>query len=244
MLPIVTYILSSLAEFLLWLFEWQPISDEFVDAFLRYPRKIVIFPHSTYWDFPLLAAYGMTKWQVYHGGVYAVMKPQLVNGYCGRFFKAFNCIAATPKHHSGGGFVEQTGLRFEHEPTFTILIAPDGTTKRAEWRSGYFYLAQRLNCPIQVMGIDYHNRCAVIKEMVIPTSLEETEQRLKEIMATIPTLHPEQSIVPSPRVKTSLYGTWNLFQCLFWFVLAIGAMYTPVTSVMLMAAILSYNAQP
>ena len=228
MYPVIVYFLSSLAKFLLWLFDWQPITDEFVEEFLRHPRKIVIFPHSTYWDFPIFATYGMTKWLDYETKVYAVMKPQLVDGIFGCFFRSFNCIAATRRDQTGGGFIERTGLQFANDSSFTILIAPEGTTKRVEWRTGYFYLAQQLNCPIQVMGLDYHRRCAVIKDIVMPTDLLTTEKHLKEIVATIPTLNPENSVVPSPQVKTSLYRWRNIVECFIWIILTYELLFDPI----------------
>jgi 1-acyl-sn-glycerol-3-phosphate acyltransferase len=205
-LPYLLWLLSPAAHLILWIFGWKPLTRKYIKAFKQHPKKVVIFPHTTYWDFPILAIYSLTIWSEYHdGGVHVVMKPQLVNGPFGKFFRAFNCLAATPKHETGAGFVSKTTEKMARLPRFTIFISPDGTTRRSEWKTGYFYLAKELGCVIQVVGLDYHNHCPVIKPAVVPGDLEATQKILKEQIATIPTLNPEQSVVPSPNVETSLY---------------------------------------
>lgn len=235
MSPVVTYFLSPFARFLLWLFDWQAISDDFEKEFLLQPRKVVIFPHTTKWDFPILAAYALTKWSIYESRVYLVMKPQLANGPFAWFFRLFNCLAATRREEPGGGFIPRTVEQFKDQPTFTILMAPEGTVARNEWRTGYFHLAKNLNCPIQVIGLDYHQRCITMKIATLPITLETTEKQLKEDMATIPTLYPENSIVPSPLVKTSLYGKKHIVESCVWLGLVSGILYGPTRTLFLVA---------
>lgn len=239
MSPVITYFLSPLARLLLWLFDWQPITDDFEQEFLNQPRKVIIFPHTTKWDFPILAAYALTRWSIYRSRVYLVMKPQLANGPFARFFKLFNCLAATRREEPGGGFIARTVDQFKDEPTFSIIMAPEGTVARNEWRTGYFNLAKSLNCPIQVMGLDYHQRCVVMKIPVLPIILESTERQLKEVMATIPTLYPENSVVPSPRVATSLYGKKHLIESAVWIGVACGLLCGQTRSIFLVAISLS-----
>jgi 1-acyl-sn-glycerol-3-phosphate acyltransferase len=205
----IRFLISAIATAVLWLTGWQLIDETLVRKFTQHPKKIIVFPHTTYWDFPILATYALTQWSRYHQEkVYVVMRQDLVNGYFGWFFRAFNCLGAT----RGQNFVAHTREIFQDVQNYSILIAPEGTTRRAEWKSGYYYLSQVLACPIQVMGLDYHRHKIYIGNVVYPDKgLLATQELLKEEMATIPTLNPIQSVLPVPRnLPVSLTsGRWK-----------------------------------
>lgn len=200
---------------------WDPITPEFKKKFLETPRKVVIFPHTTYFDFILMALYASSEWEIYKSGVYTIVKPQLLEGPFGSFFEALNCIPATRLEEQGAGFIQRTITRFKDKATFTLLIAPTGSTRRSPWRSGYFYLAQQLQCPIQVIGLDYHRHCIMAFDPVFPTELSITQEVLQQQMAQIPPLYPENSILSSPQVVTSLCN-FTLFNLGIVIVIGIG----------------------
>lgn len=196
-MSILIFSLSNFASFVLWIFGWEPLPKEFKETFLATKKKIVIYPHTTYFDFPILAIYGLTHWNDYNKNIYVVMKPQLAAGWCKDFFSRFNCIPAPPKGEKGNGFVEKTVAMFRDKEEYSIVISPEGTTSKQEWRSGYYYLAKELNCPIMVIGANYCYHVPVIsKDLVYPEDdLPVVQGTLKTIMGNIPTLHPECSVV-------------------------------------------------
>lgn len=198
--------IALIASSLLSFFGWQPISKEFKDTFRATTQRVVIFPHTTYWDFPIMLIYALTSWSDYNS-VYVVMKPQLASGPLGWFFRWLHCIPSTRREDSGKGFVKEVVDRLSRLSNYTLVIAPEGTVDRKEWRSGYFHLAKELGCPIQVMGLDYNHHCLVTKDpLVIVDNYEATEQQLKRLIATIPMLHPERSVTDAPNCRTSLYN--------------------------------------
>ncbi len=205
-----------LASFILWLGGWEKITPEFRARFLRYPKKIVIFPHTTYWDFVILVLYGLVDWPEYHRKVYVVVKPQLLTGWKGRIFSYFNCIPATMREEEGKGFVSRTAARFVDQPEASIFIAPDGTIERSEWKTGFYHLAKLIDCPIQVVGLDYHLHCPIIYEPVAIGELEPTKALLVEQMSGITPLYPENSVVPHLRRPTSLFSYRNISTVLIW----------------------------
>ena len=196
--------LSPIARSVIWMTGWKPLSKEFIQALDEHPRKVVIFPHTTFWEFPIMLVYALTHWSLYKNNFCVVMNPKFVNGRFGWLFRRLNCIAATRREDTGNGFIKRTVERFKDSDKFTIVIAPEGTVAKNEWRSGYYYLAKGLGCPIQVIGLDYHIHRIVIKEAVMPLDPFKTEELLKRLMADIPTLHPKNSILPSNLVSTSL----------------------------------------
>lgn len=202
------WLISTTASFILWFLGWHQLDDAFLSKFLNEKRrKVVIYPHTSYWDFTLFAIYALSRWSRYrHANIYAIMASKFMQGKSRCFFEKFNCIPV-----ASGGFVQAIVNKFQKEEEFHLFIAPDGTTQRQEWRSGYFYLAQKLECPIQVVALDYHLHQPVIKEAVWPSSLQKTQSELKEISSTVPSLHPKNSVLCLPHVKTSVFANKKNF---------------------------------
>lgn len=189
-------LLSYLARSIIYLAGWKPLSNQVIATFKEYPRKVIIFPHTTYWDFPITIIYGFANPTLLNLGVYFVAKPQLFSGLTGYIFRFLHCIPATSREESKKGFVNTTVQSLKNKSTVSIMLAPEGTTKLADWRSGYYYLAQGLNCPILIGGVDYTNRQLVLFEQAYSCDMPliKLEQELKAQIATIPTLYPQNCI--------------------------------------------------
>ena len=205
------YMIAKIASSILWLVGWAPLTPSFKDTFFATPRRIIIFPHTTLWDFIILALYALSEWAEYESNVYIIVKPQLFEGAKKYFFLLFNCIPATKREEHGNGFIDKTINLFSEKDNYSILISPEGTVIKSDWKSGYFYLAKGLNCPIQVIGLDYHlHTPVIINPLVIPSNYQQAEKQLKEQMSTFTPLYRKNSILKHPNIEASLFSFHNL----------------------------------
>lgn len=212
------YILSKIAANLLWLGGWSPLTPIFKETFFSIQRRVIIFPHTTLWDFIILALYALCEWPEYESAIYIIVKPQLFEGAKKHFFWFFNCIPATKREDRGQGFIDKTINLFTEKDNYSILISPEGTVIKNEWKSGYFYLAKGLNCPIQVIGLDYNIHTPImITPLVIPSDHRRAEKQLKEQMSTISPLYRKNSILNHPNLETSLFSFHNLPIASIWY---------------------------
>jgi 1-acyl-sn-glycerol-3-phosphate acyltransferase len=69
--------------------------------------------------------------------------------------------------HNSSGAVEQLARQIEAEPWYWFGISPEGTRKRTDrLRSGFYYLALRLDIPVGLGYIDYPAREVGMTEFV------------------------------------------------------------------------------
>jgi len=98
-------------------------------------------------------------------------------------------IYAPSIHNRGGNGLEniadQVMEKRNPEKKLLIPVSPKGTIKKANWRTGYYYLAKKLNCDVIVFTPDFAKRCVVTSPPLSPNdySCQEMERYLKEYFA-------------------------------------------------------------
>ena len=183
-------LLSSIASGILWCVGWSipPIDliKDFTDS-----KRVVLFSHSSYWDFVLLLLYWAAVPPIVKD-MYVVMKPQPFK-YLGWLLEP-TFIPATSITDRGLGFVESTTRRFQGKTTFQLMLSPKGTIIDAPWRSGWYYLARNLNAEVQVVGLDYRLKTVVFQPARPLSYKEQLEAQLKEDMTHITPLYVNQEL--------------------------------------------------
>ncbi len=70
---------------------------------------------------------------------------------------------------------------FETKDVFRLALSPEGTRKKVtQWKSGYYYIAQKANLPIIPIGFDYANKQVIIFEPFTITNDFENDSKYLE----------------------------------------------------------------
>jgi 1-acyl-sn-glycerol-3-phosphate acyltransferase len=90
------------------------------------------------------------------------------------------------------GQTEMLVNKFKHESIFKLFMSPKGTSSRASWRTGYYYLANQLKCPIIVCGLDYNCHRVLSSDAIEikDKSINEVKSICTSIFSYIPQLYP------------------------------------------------------
>lgn len=205
MLPI-----SAVARAAMFLMGWHPL-DPVVAAQLRAsPRRILVFSHTSYWDFYIFTLYLLGYHHVIPS-VRTLVKPQPF-AYAGALLRWIGAIPATHPDDRNGGGVDRVVGELRSQPVNVFMISPKGTILRHEWRSGYYHIAQKLGAPISVIGLDYELHCVRMSEEMAPTESEEAVRAFcYAALSKIVPIHPEQEnmeIRDFNHHKHGIVGSW------------------------------------
>ena len=174
--------------------EWKLVSESLVNDVNKCKRAVVIYPHTSYWDFVVMLLVFLSQpdlhkntWCVVNEGIYKKFP---------RCLHIIGCIPATAKEKTKAGFIADTVCRFKDSDKYKIVISPEGTIKKCKWRSGYYWLAKELGCPILIFGANYStHRIDYNGIFEITTTYEKLELELQEKFKKIVPLYPECSEV-------------------------------------------------
>ena len=152
-------------------------------------RKFVAIgaPHTTNWDFMLFLAV------ISHFGVpaRAIGKHTLFRWPFGGLMRRLGLI---PVRRDGGeGLVQQMVEEFNATEEMALIIAPEGTRKRAEfWKSGFYRIATAAEVPIVLAFIDFPSKTAGIGSILYPSGdIAADMEQIREFYAPFRGLHPE-----------------------------------------------------
>lgn len=160
-------------------------------------KKFVILaaPHTSNWDgFFLLLAASMLKLNFSFFG-----KNTLFKGPLGWFLRRMGGIPLDRSRNQS--FVSQAVEWFDHEESFALGVAPEGTRHLTPgWRTGFYYIALQAKVPIVFGYIDYARKeGGILPEVLIPTGdIEEDFLVLRRCYGPLAARHPERKapIVP------------------------------------------------
>jgi len=188
-------ILSITCKSILSFCGWNP---EYEDEGIKdLSRSVVIFPHTSFWDFIIIIFYFGSKPQ-YLSRLYTLMKPQVFD-YFGGFLRFLNCIPAPKIENSNNGFVKEISNYFKDIQVVKFLISPKGTIKKSEWKKGYYYIAKELGADVVIYGLDYEQKCLkFISKNELIGDVEEFTEDMKKQMFDIVTLYPENECASRP----------------------------------------------
>jgi 1-acyl-sn-glycerol-3-phosphate acyltransferase len=124
-------------------------------------KKAVIIsaPHTSNYDFFI----GLFLRKIVGVKTNFVGKKELFTWPFGYYFRAVGGVALD--RTSGQNKVEAIAGFFKDKEEFRLTLAPEGTRKKVnEWKTGFYYIAQKANVPIIMFTLDFENKQNHISE--------------------------------------------------------------------------------
>lgn len=205
--------IALIARMILFCTGWHLFTPEDFRKLEKYPRTILVFSHSTRFDFLFLLLYRAA----HPYGLYnlrTLVKPQVFK-YAGYILKFLGCIPSTRIEDKTGGAVDRIVNELKSSPRSMFAISPKGTTSRNEWRTGYYHIAQKLEAPLIACGVDYELKRPYISENVDYKLPEpEVQNKLGIELGNIVPLYPECEIMPIRNHNSNQRTLFNYVHCL------------------------------
>jgi hypothetical protein len=111
-----------------------------------------------------------------------------------------NLIFAPPLEKRNNNSVEQISKMIETLPEDAInrrfvALSPKGTTRKKEWRTGYYYIAKRLNVRIHPVFFDFTHRRIEFGTPIDPSQVtcEEATMNLQKQLGQFCVIHMENA---------------------------------------------------
>jgi len=200
---------------ILLFFGWSLLSEDVLTKMNKYKRAVLVFSHTSYCDFYIMALY-LLAYPQYLGFVNVLMKPQPFE-YAGGLLRFFGGIPATKVENKNGGSTMKTVEELRKKKRSYLLLSPKGTIVKKEWRTGYYYIAKELEAPIMVVGLDFETKDIYLSSEVFCDKEEPVVRKLLyEDLKNIVPLYPEEEVVEirkhdeSKRSFVSLKNTYFL----------------------------------
>jgi len=191
---IFTTTISLTARLILFVMGWNRLSDKMSKRMNSVQRGVLIFSHTSYIDGLIFFLYMLADL----GDKYTIktlVKPQL----CQQFpiIESWGGIPATKREDKNGGSVERICEALSKESKFMFMICPKGTVQYAPWRSGWYYIANKLKCELRAVGLDYVNKNVYVSKVVTSKSnnIDKLQRRLYYKLSKIVPLYPEKEVM-------------------------------------------------
>ncbi|MDC0580312.1 1-acyl-sn-glycerol-3-phosphate acyltransferase [Bacteroidia bacterium] len=152
---------------------------------------IVVAPHTSNWDFMV-------------GLLYRTMTPNFNPKYIGKkelfvwpIGYLFKALGGFPVERSKKmNFVDTMVEVYRSQETFITTITPEGTREYNEqWKTGFYFIAQKANIPIVKIGFDYTTKIIEVNEpYYITKGVEETIVDFKDYFRQFKGKYPEKGV--------------------------------------------------
>ncbi|RVU26768.1 glycerol acyltransferase [Sandaracinomonas limnophila] len=169
-----------------WLFDWLfKLSGWKVSGNIPYHLKkciIIVCPHATWVDFPVgVGVRSILKRKIYFWG-----KKELFQGPFGWIFKKLGGYPVDRTKHTN--LVDAIAEIYNSKDEFYAGLAPEGTRKDVkELKSGFYYIAQKANIPIVMVGFDFVNKKVMLNEPYYPSGdFEKDKIDIAKFYQTVP----------------------------------------------------------
>jgi 1-acyl-sn-glycerol-3-phosphate acyltransferase len=131
-------------------------------------------PHTSNWD--------LFIGKLFYGAIGRktsfMMKKEWFFFPLGILFKAVGGIPVDRDRRTS--LVDQMKQKFDKSEHFHLAITPEGTRKaNPNWKKGFYFIAQKAQVPIALIGIDYTKKTIYATKAFIPTG--DIEKDMKEI---------------------------------------------------------------
>ena len=118
---------------------------------------LVVYPHTSNWDFPL----GICAARAIGLDAHYVGKHTLFRKPYGWLFRALGGIPVDRRR--AASLAQQLAERFDESDAFVLGLAPEGTRSKTDhWKSGFYHIAREAGVPIVMGFLDYgHKRLGI-----------------------------------------------------------------------------------
>lgn len=173
--PVLAALLGWVSRRVLRLRGWRTI--------VRLPQRgravVVIAPHTSYWDFPILFMVAMAhRLTVHWMATDALFRPP--------YHWFFRWLGGMPVNRSRRtGLTAAATAAFANGDPLLLAIAPEGTRYVADrWRTGFYHMALGARVPILLAFVDASTRTAGAFELCVPTGdLTADGERIRRFYA-------------------------------------------------------------
>lgn len=208
---------SLVCKIILFCCGWNTSPNKSIKYLNNVDKAILIYPHSSYFDYVFYSLY----YYAYNlKDIYTIMterfipfpslSPSLIPApdYNVRYYadKGYSrlksiCYAWIDKFR--GQEIERTYNKtnfvtylsdYFKDRNYKILISPTGSISSQKWKSGYYHLANNLNVPILVCGVDYFKKDLVVINTLRAEDLHPSKDDNNSVFDTILTYHNTKKI--------------------------------------------------
>ena len=153
------------------------ISDEFNEKKL----VVIVAPHTSNWDFFYARLYSyIVKIQPKY-----LAKKELFVPFISYLIKLNGGIPVDRSKKNK--LVDFLSKKIIDSKTIILSLSPEGTRKKVDkWKTGFYYIAQKANVPIVIVGINYKKKEIGIIDKLFPTNnFENDMKRIQEQLTNI-----------------------------------------------------------
>jgi len=130
-------------------------------------RKCILLfaPHTSNWDYIL----GLTCMRGLRMPVKVVIKKMWTKFPFGLIIKPLGGIGITRSDKKGASQVDKIANLISDYPEIALVVTPEGSRSlRTEWKTGFYYIAQKANLPIITIKGNYKNKTAEFGPVIQP----------------------------------------------------------------------------
>jgi len=124
-----------------------------------------------------------------------VIKNQWLKAPLGIFLRSVGAIGVDKNLIQKSGSKNTTELMaclFKEHKDLVLMISPEGTrSPNSNWKSGFYYIAQKANVPIVLGYADYEKKEAGLGEVIYLSNFEEDMQRITSFYRNIKGKNPQ-----------------------------------------------------
>ena len=124
-----------------------------------------------------------------------VIKKEWLKFPMGLFFKPIGAIGVdrNPKKETKSiSYTDMIAQYFNDDPNFVLMIAPEGTRSlNTNWKSGFYYIAQKANVPIVLAYADYEKKEAGLGAYFYPENFESDMRKIMNFYKDMKGKNPE-----------------------------------------------------
>lgn len=167
-------------------FGWKIVGT--MDAAIK-KSVIVVVPHTSWYDFFI----GVVTRGILGLEMNFVAKKELFKFPYDAYFR---WMGGTPLNRAKNeNKVEAIAKIFDEKEIFRLAIAPEGTRKKVtEWKTGFYFIAQKANVPIIPVAFDYGNKEVKLFEAYKLTGNKDVDfEFLEGLFKGIKGKYPENS---------------------------------------------------
>jgi 1-acyl-sn-glycerol-3-phosphate acyltransferase len=124
-----------------------------------------------------------------------VIKNQWLKAPLGIFLRSVGAIGVDKNFIQKNGSKNTTELMaclFKEHKDLVLMISPEGTrSPNSNWKSGFYYIAQKANVPIVLGYADYEKKEAGLGEVIYLSNFEEDMQKITNFYRNIKGKNPQ-----------------------------------------------------
>jgi len=167
-------------------------------------RRDVVFPHHHIKKYIVIVAPHTSSWDFFIGLAYRSLLHMKHTRYLGKkelfrppFGFIFRWLGGTPvDRYNHNNLVDEVARIFDQHEQFSLAIAPEGTRKRVDkLKTGFYFIAQKAQVPIIMVGLDFKNKTVVISDPLYTTTNQVTDfEKIHSFYRPIDGKYPEHSL--------------------------------------------------